>query len=754
MLWKGAMFLIVVAGRAGFGQEYSIDGVISDRIRGTVLPGVQVRILQSAKGSVTDSMGHYRITGVSEGKHVVAFEHIGYQKIQRQITISSDRQLDVQLEERVFVLDVVEISPGIIEIGSEISTKSLSSDEVLATPNFGKDVFRSLQVIPSIASTDWSSRLHVRGGNPDETAFLLDNMVLHDPYHLDELDGPFGVVNTEIIKDIAVVPGGHSARYPDRMSGTIRVRTKDEVQEKNIYGAIDFLNASVYMNKAIHPALTHFVSARRGYIDVVAGGNSSFRPVYYDVWNKFAYRSGPRGTASLNLLYSSDDVRYEEGLAYTRSESFKSQRRNIYGWFNWNWNPSDRLAVSSTFGWQNLVKNSNFAFESSEGPDNKDNRNIHIFTVREDLLWKWTDHHTLGVGMEWNQFFSQYGYEEVRFDQLATTESAVVLDTVLVDSKLDGHTMAIYAEDTWRATEEIGLQFGVRLSRQTYSSEPQLAPRLGLRYGVNEQLAFKLAYGWYFQPDSYYRLRVYDNQSVPDKRPEKSIHYAASIQYDQAHRRSVTADLYVKEYVRLRDDYAFDFGNRIAGLGVVDGAFGTKTGSSYGMEVSIRQLHGEKNHLNVVYAFGVNRIANGVDRTVRDRDRTHAVTVNHILYIGKSVTLGAIWRFHSGDPYTPVRAMVLGDSTLPNSRIYFEAGEKNSRRLPSFQTLDLKIEKAWEIRSMNLVTYLNLFNILGHRNVRQKVWKVSRQGNRVTELYLSDQTFFPRLLSLGLSVQI
>ncbi|MFQ6116214.1 MAG: hypothetical protein ACE5NG_19300 [bacterium] len=83
--------------------------------------------------------------------------------------------------------------------------------------------------------------------------------------------------------------------------------------------------------------------------------------------------------------------------------------------------------------------------------------------------------------------------------------------------------------------------------------------------------------------------------------------------------------------------------------------------------------------------------------------------------------MGALWRFHTGDPYTAATMHVWGDSPVFHSFAYYETGAKNSARYPSYHSLDLKIEKEWRIKNIRLVTYLNtLFQLIKSATYRFK----------------------------------
>ena len=122
----------------------------------------------------------------------------------------------------------------------------LSSKEILLSPNFAKDISRTLKVIPGFANNDISAKPRIRGGDWDETATYIDNFEIYEPYHFEETDGLAGIFNTENAKEIKISTGGFPAKYTDKMSGIIEVKTPDYVTKNQINTSIDFLNAGVY----------------------------------------------------------------------------------------------------------------------------------------------------------------------------------------------------------------------------------------------------------------------------------------------------------------------------------------------------------------------------------------------------------------------------------------------------------------------------------------------------------------------------
>ncbi len=78
------------------------------------IPGTQVMIRNSALGALSDSLGHYEITGVPPGQHGVVFARIGYYRLELtdvDVAPPDTIRLDVRLAPRQVVITECLTSP-------------------------------------------------------------------------------------------------------------------------------------------------------------------------------------------------------------------------------------------------------------------------------------------------------------------------------------------------------------------------------------------------------------------------------------------------------------------------------------------------------------------------------------------------------------------------------------------------------------------------------------------------------------------
>ena len=112
--------------------------------------------------------------------------------------------------------EAVSVTAGYFTASEEqpVSAIQFSSEEIRRAPGSGGDVSRILLSLPSVAKVnDQSNALCVRGGNPIENTFYIDNIEIPNINHFPDQatsSGPIGLINVDFIEDVAFYAGGFS----------------------------------------------------------------------------------------------------------------------------------------------------------------------------------------------------------------------------------------------------------------------------------------------------------------------------------------------------------------------------------------------------------------------------------------------------------------------------------------------------------------------------------------------------------------
>ena len=161
---------------------------------------------------------------VPAGTHVVSASHTGYQTRWDTLHFGADEALR---------LDLV-LVPKPVDLGEQVSVEAerirLRAKPLQQMPALGEaDLFRSLQLLPGVkAVSDLSSGLYVRGGGPDQTAILLDEIPLYNPSHL---FGLFSTFNPDAIKKVDLYKGAYPGSVrPHARGGARREQPRGQPQ--------------------------------------------------------------------------------------------------------------------------------------------------------------------------------------------------------------------------------------------------------------------------------------------------------------------------------------------------------------------------------------------------------------------------------------------------------------------------------------------------------------------------------------------
>lgn len=114
-------------------QQIAVQGTVTDSNTGDVLPGVNVLVTGTTRGTITDNAGNYSIT-VPDEEAVLQFSYIGY--LTESITVGNQRIINVSLAAEMEVLDEIVVvgysSRRLSELSSSVAV--VSEDALKTAP--------------------------------------------------------------------------------------------------------------------------------------------------------------------------------------------------------------------------------------------------------------------------------------------------------------------------------------------------------------------------------------------------------------------------------------------------------------------------------------------------------------------------------------------------------------------------------------------------------------------------------------------
>jgi outer membrane receptor protein involved in Fe transport len=164
---KTGLIIALLLFNLGFSQNSTLSGIVSDET-GSPIPGVNVSLKNSAKGSTTDLDGKYLFSGLQNGNVIIITSYIGYKTTQTNTKIDGNTVQNISLLEDANVLDDVIIT-GVVNpksrLESSVSVSSIGIKQIeQSAPRSTGEVFRNIPGIRAESSGgEGNANFNVRG---------------------------------------------------------------------------------------------------------------------------------------------------------------------------------------------------------------------------------------------------------------------------------------------------------------------------------------------------------------------------------------------------------------------------------------------------------------------------------------------------------------------------------------------------------------------------------------------------------------
>jgi hypothetical protein len=232
---------------------------ITQTVRGTVLDqdsqmpltGATVIVAGSSPiiGSVTDTEGHFRLTGVPIGRVTLKVTFMGYEeRTIPNLLIGSAKEeiLNVTLEESVNTLDAVTITAGqdkgeVLNEMAMISAHTFSVEETQRYAGSFDDPARMVVAFAGVnGNAEGNNDIIVRGNSPKGILWRLEGIAIPNPNHFageGTTGGPINALSSKMLSNSDFFTGAFAAEYGDATSGVFDMKLKSGNNEQREYTA-------------------------------------------------------------------------------------------------------------------------------------------------------------------------------------------------------------------------------------------------------------------------------------------------------------------------------------------------------------------------------------------------------------------------------------------------------------------------------------------------------------------------------------
>jgi len=189
---KIIFFLFLVASQICIGQSFTLSGKVVDN-ENNPLAGATILVTQINQGTSTDFDGEFQVQ-LPQGNYTLKVSFLGFKTEMKEISISKNQEIAIQLSEDLNVLDEVLVAAVRADADIPVTFSNLSKKEI-AKRNLGQDIPILLNYMPSVISSSDAGAgvgytyMNVRGSNYERINVTVNGI----PYNDAESHGTFWV---------------------------------------------------------------------------------------------------------------------------------------------------------------------------------------------------------------------------------------------------------------------------------------------------------------------------------------------------------------------------------------------------------------------------------------------------------------------------------------------------------------------------------------------------------------------------------
>jgi len=411
---------------------------------------------------------------------------------------------------------VVTASRYAIERPSAVSSRSITRHTLETSPALGQDPLRITHSLPGVTSNELTSRAHVRGGELDEVLFEIDGVQLFSPYHLKDFETPFSSLNPRLVDSMEVLTGGFDARFGDRLSGVVSIRSIDPDQPRHHELSVDILDTGFLSSGIFGNGRGAWVtSLRRSNLDVLAEETDSdfARPRYSDFFQKVRFTPAARTVVTAGAMTLDDQLRLEDGDTARATAHYD----DLYLWTtiahsgDSGFESRYQLSFAETKRFRNgVIDDPDRATGSLDEASHFDDRSL-----RADFSYPFSDslHIRFGVELETQRYRNQFRSSLAdRLTIVADGLSGPNSPPPFVNADFEQTRRNAFLSVRWRPAPRVVMDLGGRWDEQSLPDGSQLNPRLNARLDLTERTSLRAAWGRFSQSHSLDEISVADGQ--------------------------------------------------------------------------------------------------------------------------------------------------------------------------------------------------------------------------------------------------
>lgn len=730
-----------------------IAGTVIDKNSQLPLDGVSIKVENTEFGTVTDSLGRFRIVNINTRSYNVLFTKIGYKSFTIfNIVLTSGNELNFSIELEQEIKSIGEITvtgrrtAKVATLETPLSVQRLTTEEIKANPGGNFDISRVINTLPGVGGTAGSvggfrNDIIIRGGGPGENVFYLDGIEIPVINHFATQGsggGPTGILNVSFIEDVKLSSSAFDARYDNALSSVFEFKQKKGSSshvQGNVRLSATELAATLEGPLSKSKKTTFLASARRSYLQFLFKAiDLPIRPNYWDFQYKVTHQINKKTTLTFLGVGAIDEFSFAAPSESTPEKMYiLNSNPNIN---QWNYTVGAALKRNIRNGYMNFALSRNAfnngitRFEDNLNPkpsqqsldlNSNETENKFRFDVNQTVDgWKLS----YGAVAQYVQFGNK-GFARIRAEVRDTNNNIIQPEIKSTfNSSLNFARLGAFVQAGKRFFDNrLGVNFGIRMDGNTFTDKgmnlfQNFSPRIGLSYVLSDEWTVNASVGRYYKLAPYTILGFENNAGNlvnKDAKYQRSDHYVIGLEFLPKTTTRFTVEGFYKQYgnmpVSVRD--GVNLANRGGDFNVLgnEDVISTGRGRTYGVELFAQQKLTKRFYGVFSYTLFVSQFSGADGNYVSSAwDNRHLLSVTWGYKFPRNWELGLKFRFQGGAPYTPFdetasrqNYLSLGEGVLDNTKL-------NQNRLDVFHASDVRIDKKWNWKKMTLDVFLDVSN--------------------------------------------
>jgi outer membrane receptor protein involved in Fe transport len=621
------------------------------------------------------------------------------------IDAHSNDTLDVTVQARRLDRARNALSP---EVGSSVYRISQADIDALPT-GANTPLNQVLLQAPGVANDSYG-QLHVRGEHAN-LQYRLDGIVIPEP-----ISGFGQSFDTHIIDQVSLITGALPAQYGYRTAGIVDIRTKSgDTGNGGSIGVYGGSHQTIQTSADVYGSsgpLSYYFTGSLGENNLgIEAPTSNGSPLHDHTrqGNGFGYLSYLLNPLTrVALMFGAASNRFEipntpglpgaftlNGGAAFNSANLNERQAELTNFAAIALQGTNGAALDYQVALFTRYTRTRFSPDPTgdlifNGVASDDFHSNRATGIQADATYRLNATHTLRAGLMLQQ---EHAVFDNRVAVFATDADGNPLSdqpfSINDASSKTGYLYSVYAQDEWRLSDTVTLNYGVRYDRMNeYVQAGQLSPRIGVVYQPTNATTIHAGYARYFTPPPFElvsnsTIGLFNgttNQSPSSQsdpvNPERSHYFDIGITQRVTPELTLGLDAYYKRSSDLLDEGQF-------GTALIFTPFNYAKGRTYGLEFTASYKHENATaYVNVAYSRAQGKTIESAQFNFGPDEL--AFIADHWVYLDHDQRVTASF----GGSYSIGRTTLTADAIVGSG---LRSGFANTGRLPWYAQVNVGV---------------------------------------------------------------